>query len=36
MAASGMPIEHLDRTAAAYLAVIDRALAEDARPAAVV
>ena len=35
IAASDTPIEPVDRTAAAYLAVIDRALAEDARPAAV-
>jgi glycosyltransferase involved in cell wall biosynthesis len=36
MAASGTPIEQLDRTAAAFLAVIERALAEEARPAAAV
>lgn len=36
MAASGTPIEQVDRTADAYLAVINRALAEDTRPAALV
>jgi glycosyltransferase involved in cell wall biosynthesis len=36
MAASGTPIEPVDRIAVAYLAAIDRALAEDARRAAVV
>jgi glycosyltransferase involved in cell wall biosynthesis len=36
MAASGTPMEQAHRGAAAYRAVIDRALAESARPAAVV
>jgi hypothetical protein len=34
MAASSTPIEQVQRTAAAYLAVIDRVLAAEARPAA--
>jgi len=36
MAASKAPVEQLDQIAAGYLAAIDRALAEDARPAALV